>query len=69
MVTSERIKKKLKDIEELYDNYIDMLPEGRALAIDLIERTLNFMISEEESLIESVFEDYLVQALKKKHIP
>ena len=63
---SERIKKKLKDIEELYDNYIDVPPEDELLAIDLIERTLNFMISEEESLIESVFEDYLVQALKKE---
>ena len=63
---SERIKKKLKDIEELYDNYIDVLPEDELLAIDLIERTLNFMISEEESLIESIFEDYLVQALKKE---
>ena len=62
----ERIKKKLKDIEELYDNYIDVLPEDELLAIDLIERTLNFMISEEESLIESVFEDYLAQALKKE---
>ena len=62
----ERIKKKLKDIEELYDNYIEILPEDELLAIDLIERTLNFMISEEESLIESVFEDYLVQALKKE---
>ena len=63
---SERIKKKLKDIEELYDNYIDVLPEDELLAIDLIERTLNFMISEEESLIESVLEDYLAQALKKE---
>ena len=63
---SERIKKKLQDIEDLYDNYIDVLPEDELLAIDLIERTLNFMISEEESLIESVFEDYLVQALKKE---
>ena len=63
---SERIKKKLKDIEELYDNYIDVLPEDELLAIDLIERTLNFMISEEESLIESVFEDYLAKALKKE---
>ena len=61
-----KLKKKLKDIEELYDNYIDVLPEDELLAIDLIERTLNFMISEEESLIESVFEDYLVQALKKE---
>ena len=43
-----------------------MLPEDELLAIDLIERTLNFMISEEESLIESVFEDYLSQALKKE---
>ena len=62
----ERIKKKLKDIEELYDNYIDVLPEDELLAIDIIERTLNFMISEEDSLIESVFEDYLAQALKKE---
>ena len=63
---SERIKKKLKDIEELYDNYIDVLPEDELLAIDIIERTLNFMVMEEDSLIESVFEDYLTQALKKE---
>ena len=62
----ERIKKKLKDIEELYDNYIDILPEDELLTIDIIERTLNFMIMEEDSLIESVFEDYLTQALKKE---
>ena len=62
----ERIKKKLKDIEELYDNYIDILPEDELFAIDIIERTLNFMIMEEDSLIESVFEDYLTQALKKE---
>jgi len=53
----ERIKKKLKDIEELYDNYIDILPEEELLTIDIIERTLNFMVMEEDSLIESVFED------------
>ena len=63
---SERIKKKLKDIEELYDNYIDILPEEELLTIDIIERTLNFMVMEEDSLIESVFEDYLAQALKKE---
>ena len=63
---SERIKKKLQDIEELYEKYIDILPEDELLTIDIIERTLNFMISEEESIIESVFEDYLIQALKKE---
>ena len=62
----ERIKKKLEDIEDLYNNYIDILPEDGLLAIDIIERTLNFMIMEEDSLIESVFEDYLIQALKKE---
>ena len=62
----ERIKKKLKDIEELYDNYIDILPEDELFAIDIIERTLNFMVMEEDNLIESVFEDYLTQALKKE---
>ena len=62
----ERIKKKLKDIEELYDNYIEILPEDELFAIDIIERTLNFMVMEEDSLIESVFEDYLTQALKKE---
>ena len=63
---SERIKKKLQDIEDLYDNYIDILPEDELFAIDIIERTLNFMVMEEDSLIESVFEDYLAQALKKE---
>ena len=63
---SERIKKKLQDIEELYEKYIDILPEDELLTIDIIERTLNFMISEEDSLIESVFEDYLAQVLKKE---
>ena len=63
----ERIKKKLKDIEELYDNYIDVLPEDELLAIDLIERTLNFIAEEKkEDLVEIVFEDYLNQVLKKE---
>ena len=62
----ERIKKKLKDIEELYDNYIEFLPEEELLAIDLLEKSLDFMIREEDSLIEYVFEDYLTQALKKE---
>ena len=61
----ERIKKKLKDIEELYDNYIEFLPEEELLAIDLLEKSLDFMIREEDSIIEYVFEDYLTQALKK----
>ena len=62
----ERIKKKLEDIEDLYDNYIDVLPEDELLAIDLIERSLNFMVEEKYSLLESVYEDYLTQALKKE---
>ena len=62
----ERIKKKLEDIEDLYDNYIDVLPEDGLLAIDLIERSLNFMVEEKYSLLESVYEDYLTQALKKE---
>ena len=62
----ERIKKKLEDIEDLYDNYIDVLPEEELLAIDLLEKSLDFMIREEDSIIEYVFEDYLTQALKKE---
>ena len=63
----ERIKKKLKDIEELYDNYIDILPEDELFAIDIIERTLNFIAEGEgEDLVEIVFEDYLNQVLKKE---
>ena len=62
----ERIKKKLEDIEDLYNNYIDILPEDELLAIDLIERSLNFMVEEKYSLLESVYEDYLTQALKKE---
>ncbi|MBS5094807.1 MAG: helix-turn-helix domain-containing protein [Streptococcus salivarius] len=62
----ERIKKKLKDIEELYDNYIDILPEEELLTIDIIERTLNFISEEKkEDLVEIVYEDYLNQVLKK----
>ena len=64
---SERIKKKLKDIEELYDNYIDILPEEELLTIDIIERTLNFISEEKkEDLVEIVYEDYLNQVLKKE---
>ncbi|WP_455469102.1 helix-turn-helix domain-containing protein [Streptococcus salivarius] len=62
----ERIKKKLQDIEDLYDNYIDILPEEELLTIDIIERTLNFISEEKkEDLVEIVFEDYLNQVLKK----
>ena len=63
---SERIKKKLQDIEDLYDNYIDVLPEDELLTIDIIERTLNFMTKGEEDAIETIFEDYLTQVLKKE---
>ena len=61
----ERIKKKQKDIEDLYEKYIEVLPEEELLAIDIIERTLNFMIMEEEDPIEEVFEDYFTQVLRK----
>ena len=63
---SERIKKKLQDIEELYEKYIDILPEDELLTIDIIERTLNFMTEGEENAIETIFEDYLNQVLKKE---
>ena len=63
---SERIKKKLQDIEDLYDNYIEILPEDELLTIDIIERTLNFMTKGEEDAIETIFEDYLTQVLKKE---
>ena len=63
----ERIKKKLQDIEELYEKYIDILPEDKLLTIDIIERTLNFISEEKkEDLVEIVFEDYLNQVLKKE---
>ena len=63
----QRIKKKLKDIEELYNNYIDILPEEELLTIDIIERTLNFISEEKkEDLVEIVYEDYLNQVLKKE---
>ena len=63
---SERIKKKLQDIEEIYEKYIDILPEDELLTIDIIERTLNFMTEGEEDAIETIFEDYLTQVLKKE---
>ena len=62
----ERIKKKLKDIEDLYEKYIEVLPEEELLTIDIIEKSLDFMIRGEESIVEDVFEDYLTQALKKE---
>ena len=62
----ERIKKKLQDIEEIYEKYIDILPEDELLTIDIIERTLNFMTEGEEDAIETIFEDYLTQVLKKE---
>ena len=62
----ERIKKKLQDIEDLYEKYIEVLPEDELLTIDIIERTLNFMTEGEEDAIETIFEDYLTQVLKKE---
>lgn len=64
---SERIKKKLQDIEDLYEKYIEVLPEDELLTIDIIERTLNFISEEKkEDLVEIIFEDYLNQVLKKE---
>lgn len=65
-----RIKKKQEAIEELYEKYIEILPEDELLAIDIIERTLNFIAEGEgEDLVEIVFEDYLNQVLKKNSTP
>lgn len=62
----KRIEEKQKAIDGIYEKYIDILPEDELLAIDIIERTLNFINDGEEDLVEIVFEDYFDQVLKRE---
>lgn len=62
----ERVKQKLELIEEVYENFFDILPEEELLTLDILENILSFTSWEESPKVEEIYEDLFEQVKKKK---
>ena len=61
-----RIDQKMKMIEEIYDNYFEVLPEDELLFLDLTESLLGGIHEKVLPNIEEIYDDAFEQVLKKK---
>ena len=62
----ERVKQKLELIEEVYEQFFDILPEEELLTLDILENILSFTSWEESPKVEEIYEDLFEQVKKKK---
>lgn len=62
----ERVKQKLELIEEMYEQFFDILPEEELLTLDILENILSFTSWEESPKVEEIYEDLFEQVKKKK---
>ena len=62
----ERIKAKLALIEEVYEKFIELLPEEELLTLDILENILSFTNWEESPKVEEIYEDLFEQVKRKK---
>ncbi|TWT11030.1 XRE family transcriptional regulator [Streptococcus sp. sy004] len=62
---TERIAEKHRIIEEIYQEYFDLLPDEELLTLDLIERLLDWRLHSEGERADSLFADYFEQVLIK----
>lgn len=62
---SERIAEKHQIIDDIYQEYFDLLPDEELLTLDLIERLLDWQVQPQGELADCLFADYLTQILNK----
>lgn len=62
----ERVKQKLDLIEDVYDQFFDILPEEELLTLDILENILSFTSWEERPKVEEIYEDLFEQVKRKK---
>ena len=62
----ERVKQKLDLIEDVYDQFFDILPEEELLTLDILENILSFISWEERPKVEEIYEDLFEQVKRKK---
>ena len=62
----ERVKQKLDLIEDVYNQFFDILPEEELLTLDILENILSFTSWEERSKVEEIYEDLFEQIKRKK---
>jgi transcriptional regulator len=62
----ERVKQKLDLIEDVYNQFFDILPEEELLTLDILENILSFTSWEERSKVEEIYEDLFEQVKRKK---
>ena len=62
----ERVKQKLDLIEDVYNQFFDILPEEELLTLDILENILSFPSWEERPKVEEIYEDLFEQVKRKK---
>ena len=62
----ERVKQKLDLIEDVYNQFFDILPEEELLTLDILENILSFTSWEERTKVEEIYEDLFEQVKRKK---
>lgn len=62
----ERIRKKKLFIDDIYRDYMNILPEEELLSLDIIERSLDLINTGKDEPIEDIFDDYLEQVKLKQ---
>ena len=62
----ERVKQKLDLIEDVYNQFFDILPEEELLTLDILENILSFTSWEERPKVEEIYEDLFEQVKRKK---
>ena len=62
----ERVKQKLDLIEDVYNQFFDILPEEELLTLDILENILSFTSWEERHKVEEIYEDLFEQVKRKK---
>ncbi|MGT2930510.1 helix-turn-helix domain-containing protein [Streptococcus dentasini] len=62
----DRVQQKQKMIEEIYEQYFELLPEDELLFLDLSENIYNSLLGDRLPNIEEIYDDAFEQVLKKK---
>lgn len=62
----ERVKQKLDLIEDVYDQFFDILPEEELLTLDILENILSFISWEEKPKVEEIYEDLFEQVKERR---
>ncbi len=64
---STRIREKIGLLEEIYEEFFEILPEEELVTLDLLEKTWNLIVYENDNMVEEIYEDYFNQLFVKRN--